>query len=328
LHSKFEKEAIENERGTILREMEEVHKDTGEVIFDHLHSAAFQGTSLGRTILGPEENIKTISRENIVQYTKQNYLAPKIVLVGAGAVHHDQLVSLAQKSFANLPAGPGKTFTPKPKTPFTGSQISVRDDGMEEVHFVIAVEGVSASHPDYFTMMVIQTIVGNWERNIGGGKNLSSNLCELIANEELAHSFTSFNTCYSDTGLFGAYAVCPPEKLEDLTYEITQEWVRIAKIVSEAEVERAKSKLKASILMHLDGTTSIADDIGRQILAHGRRLSAAEIFLRINAITTKDVMRVASEHCEDVDPVIAAVGPSALLPDYNRIRGWTYWNRW
>jgi len=80
--------------------------------------------------------------------------------------------------------------------------------------------------------------------------------------------------------------------------------------------------------MHLDGTTSIADDIGRQILAHGRRLSAAEIFLRINAITTKDVMRVASEHCEDVDPVIAAVGPSALLPDYNRIRGWTYWNRW
>jgi processing peptidase subunit beta len=98
-------------------------------------------------------------------------------------------------------------------------------------------------------------------------------------------------------------------------------------VTREAEVERAKSKLKASILMHLDGTTSIADDIGRQvlsiwhyfidfdkILAHGRRLSAAEIFLRINAITTKDVMRVASEHCEDVDPVIAAVGPSALLP--------------
>ena len=50
--------AIERERSVILREMEEVDKEVQEVIFDHLHAIAYQGTPLGMTILGPTENIK------------------------------------------------------------------------------------------------------------------------------------------------------------------------------------------------------------------------------------------------------------------------------
>lgn len=42
------------ERDVILREMEEVNKQKEEVILDYLHETAFQGTGLGRTILGPE----------------------------------------------------------------------------------------------------------------------------------------------------------------------------------------------------------------------------------------------------------------------------------
>jgi processing peptidase subunit beta len=45
-NSKLENSAIESERGTILRESEEVNKDFGEVIFDHLHAAAYQGICL------------------------------------------------------------------------------------------------------------------------------------------------------------------------------------------------------------------------------------------------------------------------------------------
>ena len=33
-----------------------------EVVFDHLHAVAYQGTPLGRTILGPAKNIKSINR--------------------------------------------------------------------------------------------------------------------------------------------------------------------------------------------------------------------------------------------------------------------------
>jgi len=280
---------------------------------------------LGRTILGPEENVKSITRDNLIQYIQTNYHSPRMVLAASGGIKHEEIVALTEKYFAGLPQ---KTdIIPREKATYTGSQLLVRDDTMEEAHVAVAVEGVSWSHPDYFTFMVFQTIVGSWDRTIGGGKNLSSKLCEIVATEKLAHSLTSFNTCYSDTGLFGAYVVAEAENLEDVIYEVFNEWVRVGRSVSETEVERAKTKLKASILMQLDGTTAVAEDIGRQLLTHGRRMSPAEIFLRIDAVSAKDVMRVARQYCEDVDPVIAGVGPLEMMPDYNTMRGWTYWNR-
>jgi mitochondrial-processing peptidase subunit beta len=38
--------------------MQEVETNLQEVVFDHLHATAYQGTALGRTILGPTENIR------------------------------------------------------------------------------------------------------------------------------------------------------------------------------------------------------------------------------------------------------------------------------
>lgn len=49
---------IERERGVILREMQEVETNLQEVVFDYLHATAYQDTALGRTILGPAENIR------------------------------------------------------------------------------------------------------------------------------------------------------------------------------------------------------------------------------------------------------------------------------
>jgi mitochondrial-processing peptidase subunit beta len=43
-NSKLDNAAIERERDVILREQQEVDKQTEEVVFDHLHSVAFQGT--------------------------------------------------------------------------------------------------------------------------------------------------------------------------------------------------------------------------------------------------------------------------------------------
>ena len=60
-NSTFSPAAVERERDVILREMEEVDGQTEEVVFDRLHEVAYVGTPLARTILGPEENIRSIS---------------------------------------------------------------------------------------------------------------------------------------------------------------------------------------------------------------------------------------------------------------------------
>jgi len=90
-NSKFGEQEIERERGVILREMQEVEMNLQEVVFDHLHAVAYQGTPLGRTILGPTQNIKSISRDDIVQYINTHYKGPRMVLAGAGGVNHETL---------------------------------------------------------------------------------------------------------------------------------------------------------------------------------------------------------------------------------------------
>ena len=93
LHSNYDPAAINSERHTILLEMEDVFKNKYEVVFDLLHATAYQGCGLGYTILGPEENIKRISRPDLVDYVQTHYTAPRVVIAGAGALDHDHVRS-------------------------------------------------------------------------------------------------------------------------------------------------------------------------------------------------------------------------------------------
>ena len=95
--------AIDRERDVILREMAEVNKQQEELVLDHLHGTAFQGTGLGRTILGPEENIRSLTRNDLSNYISAHYTAPRMVIAGAGAINHEELCGLASEHFGTLP---------------------------------------------------------------------------------------------------------------------------------------------------------------------------------------------------------------------------------
>lgn len=68
-----------------------------EVLFDHLHATAFQSSPLGRSILGPADNIRTLTSEDLKQYVATHYTAPRMVVVGAGGVEHDAFVKLVEQ---------------------------------------------------------------------------------------------------------------------------------------------------------------------------------------------------------------------------------------
>jgi processing peptidase subunit beta len=205
-NSKLESSAIERERDVIIRESEEVDKQLEEVVFDRLHETAFQNQPLGRTILGSRENIRSIQRDDLVDYIKTNYTADRMVLVGAGGVPHAQLVELAEKNFASLATAPPSSAAAavaqaqKQKPEFVGSEIRNRDDTIPTANIAIAVEGVSWKDDDYFTALVTQAIVGNWDKAMGSAPHMGSKLSAFVHKNDLANSFMSFSTSYSDTG--------------------------------------------------------------------------------------------------------------------------------
>lgn len=85
-----------------------------------------------------------------------------------------------------------------------GPQIRVRDDSMPLAHVAIAVEGCGWQNPDNIALMVANTLIGSWDRSFGGGASHASPLAAASAEGNLCHSFQSFNTCYTDTGLWYA----------------------------------------------------------------------------------------------------------------------------
>ncbi|CAN6804607.1 unnamed protein product [Brassica oleracea] len=330
-NSKFEEQRINRERDVILREMQEVVEgQTDEVVLDHLHATAFQYTPLGRTILGPAQNVKSITREDLQNYIKTHYTASRMVIAAAGAVKHEEVVEQVKKLFNKLSSDPTTTTQLVAKEPasFTGSEVRMIDDDLPLAQFAVAFEGASWTDPDSVALMVMQTMLGSWNKNVGGGKHTGSALIQRVAINEIAESIMAFNTNYKDTGLFGVYAVAKADCLDDLSYAIMHEVTKLAFRVSEADVTRARNQLKSSLLLHMDGTSPIAEDIGRQLLTYGRRIPTAELFARIDAVDASTVKRVANKYVYDKDIAISAIGPIQDLPDYNRFRRRTYFNRY
>lgn len=152
--------------------------------------------------------------------------------------------------------------------------------------------------------MVANTLIGAWDRSQGGGVNNASKLAKACAEDGLCHSYQSFNTCYKvkyltyvhnelnfiddcfqDTGLWGVYFVTDPLQIEFMVWNIQREWIRICTALTESEVTRAKNILKTNMLLQLDGTTAICEDIGRQMLCYGRRIPLHELEARIEVRT-------------------------------------------
>ncbi|KFB37884.1 AGAP000935-PA-like protein [Anopheles sinensis] len=328
-NSKLGEAEIERERGVILREMQEVESNLQEVVFDHLHATAYQGTPLGNTILGPTKNIQSIGKADLQAYIDGHYKAPRIVLAASGGVRHGDLVRLAEQSLAKVSSSVDGKAAAAALAPcrFTGSEVRVRDDSLPLAHVAIAVEGCGWTDQDNVPLMVANTLIGAWDRSQGGGANNASKLAVASATDGLCHSFQSFNTCYKDTGLWGIYFVCDPLKCEDMLFNVQNEWMRLCTMVTEGEVERAKNLLKTNMLLQLDGTTPICEDIGRQMLCYNRRIPLHELEQRIDNVTAQNVRDVAMKYIFDRCPAVAAVGPVENLPDYVRIRSSMYWTR-
>jgi len=268
-----------------------------------------------------------MQRSDLADFVNTHYKPPRIILAAAGGVDHNQLVDLAKQHLGGADSGFVGEIPELNTCRFTGSEIRLRDDAMPLAHVAIAVEGVGWADPDNIPLMIASTVVGSWDRTLGCGPNTGSNLGRAAGTLECAHSFQSFNTCYTDTGLWGCYFVCDRMAIDEMLWQTQNEWMRLCSVVTEQEVNRAKNILRANLLLQLDGSTPICEDIGRQMLCYGRRIPLPELEARIEAVDADVVREVCNKYIYDRCPAVAGVGPVEGLPDYNRTRAQMYWLR-
>ena len=103
-------------------------------------------------------------------------------------------------------------------------QALLNDEDMPVAHVALAVEGAAWDNPDNIALMLANTMIGNYDRSMGGGKLLPGRLATAYAERPQCHSFQSFNTCYNDTGLWGIYTVLENSHLLEAVELVQDHW--------------------------------------------------------------------------------------------------------
>lgn len=304
--SVFDPEELERERGVILQEIGQCHDTPDDVIYDHFQETAYPGQAMGRPVLGTTDTVGVMDRDAIRGFMARRYAGENMILSVAGAVDHDQFADLAGEAFQSL--GPA-IDTDMPEAAYVGGDFR-EDRDSEQVHLLLGFEGPSFGSSDYYAAGVVSAL-------LGGG--MSSRLFQSVREERgLVYSIYSFAWTFADTGLFGIYAGTGADEIEELIPVVADEILSITETISEEELVRAKAQVKASLLMSRESTGARCDQLGNQMLVHGRPLSEEEQIAALEAVDVASATAVARRIVASA-PTVAAIGPLARLESHDRI---------
>ncbi|XP_076036440.1 mitochondrial-processing peptidase subunit alpha [Oratosquilla oratoria] len=311
------------------------------ILMEMIHASAYRDNTLGLPKICPPENVMKIDRHTLFSYLRKHHIPKRMVLAGVG-VSHDKLVQLADRYFVEKPAiwqddpslGSGRGIEVDCSVAqYTGgivqeeadlSDVSIGPNPLPELaHLVIGLESVGHQHKDFVTCCVLNMMMGGGGSFSAGGpgKGMYTRLYTNVLNRyHWMHNATAYNHAYSDSGLFCIHASGHPTHLTDLTQVLTREFVAMAGVVGKQELERAKVQLQSMLLMNLESRPVIFEDIGRQVLATGKRLQPQHFMDLISEVTAEDVTRVSSQMLRS-KPSIAALGTLSRLPKQADIEG-------
>ncbi len=295
----FTDEEIEREREVILQEIAASQDVPDDIVYDLAEEAAFTGQPLGRPILGTRASVSEFAADEFRAYLATHYRGGEMVLSAAGNLDHDRLVKCAEAAFASLPAGSGP---PAAAARYHGGRRTL-EKGYEQSHLVLGFSAPGYLDRSHYAAQVLSGL-------FGGG--MSSRLFQEAREARgLCYSIYSFAWGFADAGLFGVHAATGPEEIDRLAEVIAGEIGKIAGgELTGAEIRRSKAQLKASMLMSLESTGLRAEQMARQLIAHGRPLTVDEIIAGIEAVSQDDLTGLATEIFLGSATTWSEVGPA------------------
>lgn len=307
-HSTFTNEELERERTVILQEKAQTEDDPESKVFEYFQEVAFPNQPLGRNILGSEEFIKNVTRENIINYINSRYGYNNVIIVAAGTLNHDYFSDLIVEKFNDLPSQSAISYD---AANYSGGEIRIEKD-LEQVHLVLGFPGVSYLDKDYYTQQVLALILGG---------SMSSRLFQEVREKRgLAYNISAFGSSYSDCGIFGIYSATNSKDVDELLKVAAEQLYDLTQQIHEDELQRAKAQVRAGLLMNQEKSAARADNMANNYAIFGRYITIEEIIQNINDIDTRAVQNMMSSILQNqMPPTFAAIGKLKQIKSYNDI---------
>lgn len=299
-HSIFAPEDIEKERQIIIEEIKmnlDSPQQRASMLMDEI---MWPNQPLGRDIAGTKDTVLNLTRQDILDYLAQQYLANSSVISVAGDISHEEAVNIIGEAFNDWTKGVPRAYNlagPEQQQP----RLQVEQRDTEQAHLCLAYPGFSINHPDRFALDLLSIVLG---------EGMSSRLfLEIREKQGLAYAIHSYTDHFLDTGALSIYAGVEPAQLAAVIQAILDELDRLKESIPSLELSKAKELCKGRLLLRMEDTRSVASWLGGQELLLGEILGVDQVVSIIDSIQADSLSRISQNLLIGDKLNLTVVGP-------------------
>ncbi|CAG8492226.1 387_t:CDS:2 [Scutellospora calospora] len=289
------KESVNFERGAATAIPEVIALNTA-------HAVAFRH-GLGNSLFA-DDATKISNSSDVRAFANKVYTAPNIMIVGT-SVNHGELLHFTDSLFQNVShAVPSTPITSK----YFGGESRISSPG--DSHFVLAFLGAPAGTPDYAALQVLRFLIdGEKCSKWGEGVNVLAQKASKLENTKIS----SFNTGYSDAGLFGVHISGIATSVYSAARIAVEQLKHASSKISKEDFERALAKARFNTAASYETRASKTEIFGNQILYSGKVTTVNEAIAQYDRFKIEDIQSTAAKVLKS-KPTAVALGDVSTLP--------------
>jgi predicted Zn-dependent peptidase len=284
--ARFNQRDFDVEKKVILQEVSMTEDIAEEYIFDLFFEKIYGKSPLGWPILGTKQSIEGTKRADILKFYKERYCGSNIIVSAAGAVEHDEVVEMVEKSF-KVPKKNGMKLPKRVRPRWTPIREVIRKEG-EQTHILAGFEGVSFKNPKRFEAFVLNA----W---MGGG--MSSRLYQSIREKKgLAYTVYSNLTTFTDCGTLSVYAATDGKSVKPVMEAIHHDIKELKrKKLNSRALDLFKQQVRGGVLLGDDDMENRMTSLGVNEIAFGEYIPVDVVVEGIQKVTASQVRSLAHE---------------------------------
>ncbi len=303
----LKEEDVRPERDVVLEERRlRTEDEPSSAVVEEMYAAAFKAHPYANPIIGWMEEIRQITRAELLQHYRTYYIPNNAVVVAVGAFDREALFARIREAFGRLPRGPAPPAVRSVEPPQQGERRVVVKREAKLPFVFIGYHTPTLAHPDSFALEVLASVLAD-----GKSSRLHRS---LVYEQQIAlYAAASYDRLSADPSLFYLYAAALPGKGSDqVERALYAEVERVQREpVSERELQKAKNQLEADFVLSQDSIFSLARQIATyEMVASWREW---ERYLPgIRAVTPADVQRVARAYLTADNRTVGVLVPLAM----------------
>jgi predicted Zn-dependent peptidase len=300
---RLDAEELDRERGVVIQEINRAFDQPSMVAEYLIDRAAFGEHPLGRTVLGPEENLRSFTREGIVAFRERRWSGARGGAFLAGNLDHLPSEEQLQDCFARFPALPEPdAYVPAPEfNPHT--LVEQRDTNQSHLRMIYRPE-VSVSSVRERAALAIYSVL------LGG--SMGSRLFEEIREKRglcysvyaIAHAFADVPILQLGSGLESGKCVEAYTRMREIVDELREQGP------TEEEVHRARAYSAGRLVLAFENTNAVARHGASQTIVYGDDIDPDAAIAALDAVTYDEVREVAAGVADSL--AVACVGPHTV----------------